>query len=84
MQNEALKPTTDIKHLTEQQPKPDIYEPYERVEREKASAKDDDDDIVKQKNIEIAYLKAEISRLKAEIRRGNETWEKKFDILKNK
>jgi hypothetical protein len=31
-----------------------------------------------------AYLKADIQRLKREVQRTNEIWEKKFDILKKR
>lgn len=39
---------------------------------------------LKPKSDEVNYLKAEISRLKGELKINNEAWEKKFDILKNK
>lgn len=39
---------------------------------------------LKPKSDEVNYLRAEISRLKGELKINNEAWEKKFDILKNK
>jgi hypothetical protein len=49
----------------------------------KNGRKDDLELIIKLKNNE-AYLKAEINRLKREMHRNNETWEKKFDVLKQR
>ncbi|CAF0744677.1 unnamed protein product [Brachionus calyciflorus] len=55
-------------------------------ERELSNAKSasnkDTELILKLKSNEN-YLKSEINRLKREIHRNNETWEKKFDILKH-
>lgn len=49
----------------------------------KISRKDDLELINKLKNTEI-FLKSEITRLNREIQRNNETWEKRFDILKHR
>jgi hypothetical protein len=46
-------------------------------------AKRDTELIFKLKSNEI-HLRSEISRLKREIERNNDTWEKKFEILKQK
>ena len=49
----------------------------------KASRKEDLELISKLKKNE-AYLKADIERLKREISRTNEIWEKKFEVLKKR
>ena len=49
----------------------------------KQSRKEDLELISKLKMNEV-YLKSDINRLKREMHRNNETWEKKFDILKNR
>ena len=45
--------------------------------------KEDSEVVAKLKSNEL-YLKSEIARLNKEIQRNNETWEKKFDILKHR
>ena len=49
----------------------------------KTARKEDLDLILKLKNNE-QNLKYEITKLKKELHRNNEEWEKKFDVLKNR
>jgi hypothetical protein len=49
----------------------------------KTARKEDLDLIIKLKNNE-QNLKYEITKLKKELHRNNEEWEKKFDVLKNR
>jgi hypothetical protein len=49
----------------------------------RAARKEDLDLIMKLKNNE-QNLKYEITKLKKELHRNNEEWEKKFDVLKNR
>ena len=49
----------------------------------KTARKEDLDLIMKLKNNE-QNLKYEITKLKKELHRNNEEWEKKFDVLKNR
>jgi len=49
----------------------------------KQSKKEDSDIISKLKTNEL-FMKSDIMRLKKEIAKNNETWEKKFDVLKHR
>ena len=49
----------------------------------KQSRKEDLEIISKLKTNEM-FLKSDIIRLKKELQKNNETWEKKFDILKHR
>ncbi|RNA30641.1 calponin homology domain-containing protein [Brachionus plicatilis] len=47
------------------------------------SAANRDNELISKLKSNETYLKSEINRLKREVHRNNETWEKKFDILKD-
>ena len=53
------------------------------INSSKQSRKEDLELISKMKTNEL-YLKSDIIRLKRELQKNNETWEKKFDVLKYK
>jgi hypothetical protein len=69
-----------------------LYKKAETIQKEKEKEVESISKISKKEDIELIsklkkneeYLKSDIQRLKREIQRTNETWEKKFEILKKR
>ena len=47
-------------------------------------SKKEDIDIISKLRMNELFMKSDIMRLKKEIVKNNETWEKKFDVLKHR